>query len=83
MKKLTYHNISSPLSTSTNLISNKPKTITYSKKSGNSYATDYIVSTELNDNKSVEYARTTQNNIIKAQSKYEYDTEGNVVATKQ
>ncbi|MCI8404102.1 MAG: hypothetical protein HFE49_04290, partial [Clostridia bacterium] len=53
-------------------------------KTAQHYNGNYIVSTELtSDGKSVEYERVTQNDVIKSQVKYSYDSEGNVTLAKQ
>lgn len=59
-------------------------TAKYKYKTGDYYTEDYVVSTELTeDKKAVAYERTTKDSVIQSQVKYEYDDEGNVVAAKQ
>ena len=59
-------------------------TAEYKYKTGDYYTEDYVVSTELTeDKKAVAYERTTKDSVIQSQVKYEYDDEGNVVAAKQ
>lgn len=66
-----------------NKLTDKISRITYKPKTGTSSA-DYYMSTELTaDNKSIEYEKIVQNDIIKAQKKYEYDAFGEVVGVKQ
>ncbi|MCI8980350.1 MAG: RHS repeat protein [Clostridia bacterium] len=63
---------------------NKVKTATYYSKSDTKFVEDYIISTELTaDGKSIEYERVTKNNVLQSQTKYEYDSEGNVSAVKR
>ncbi len=62
----------------------KVKTATYQYYKNRRYITDYIISTELTaDGKEIEYERLTKDGVIKSQTKYEYDSEGNVSAVKQ
>ena len=64
-------------------LTDKISRITYKPKTGTSSA-DYYMSTDLTaDNKSVEYEKIVQNDIIKSQKKYEYDAFGEVVGVKQ
>mgnify|MGYP004711899433 CR=1 FL=1 len=59
-------------------------TAEYKYKTGDYYTEDYVVSTELTeDKKAVAYERTTKGSVIQSQVKYEYDDEGNVIAAKQ
>ena len=62
----------------------KIKNTEYRYKYNSSYRKDYNVVTELTaDKKNIEYERVIQNNIVKSQTKYEYDSEGNITAIKQ
>ncbi len=63
---------------------NKVKTAIYYSKLDTKFVEDYIISTGLTaDGKSIEYERVTKNNVLQSQTKYEYDSEGNVSAVKR
>ncbi|MBE7045442.1 MAG: RHS repeat protein, partial [Ruminococcaceae bacterium] len=70
--KYTYH-------TRDDRLTGIPRVTTYqSGKNG-----EYSIETTLNDKLSVEYARVIQNNMLKAQTKYEYDNSGRVIKELQ
>ena len=58
---------------------------TYSKKtSSTAYTEDFYISTELTaDKKAIEFEKTVQNGILKSQTQYAYDSEGNIISEKQ
>lgn len=79
-REMNYEGIENPKTVQTD----KVKKTTYNKVSGSTSVEDYNIITELtSDKKAIEYVKTIQNNIVKAQVKYEYDGEGNVTAIKQ
>lgn len=61
-----------------------PKTISVQYGGGDNWTTDYMQTTTLTpDNKSVAMSKVTQNNVVKSQTAYSYDSAGNVISTKQ
>ena len=72
-----YHTVNSK-------ITDKLASTQYLYKSGSNYVTDFKTVTELTaDQKEIEYARSVKNGIVQSQTKYMYDTEGNVMQIQQ
>ncbi len=72
-----YHTVNSK-------ITDKLASTQYLYKSGSNYVTDFKTVTELTaDQKEIEYARSVKNGIVQSQTKYKYDTEGNVTQIQQ
>ncbi len=64
-----------------NRVTDIPKTITYQYKDGYYFRTDYTTSTALVPGKyAVDTVKTVKSSDVKAQTKYEYDADGNVTA---
>ena len=59
-------------------LTNIPSTVTYTK-TGESAPLYSVQNTLTADEKAIEYSRVIENNLIKAQTKYEYDESGRVI----